>query len=136
MKRLSARARITLGQIALLVSVLMLAVALGLVPSPREAIVDGRAQLCESIAIHSSVLATRGDTEGMKAALEAMAARDKQIVSVGIRGADQKLMAVVGDHERGWKNAKESSAGTCVRVPIYSNERPWGTVEVIFRPLD
>jgi hypothetical protein len=134
MRRLSARARIVMGQIALLVSVLMLAVALGFMPSPRDAIVDGRAQLCESIAISSSVLATRGDTAGMQAALAAIASRDKEIISVGVREKD-KLVAVVGDHESGWKNAKTSAPGTCVVVPIFSNEQPWGTVEVIFRPL-
>jgi PAS domain S-box-containing protein len=135
-KRLSARARIAMGQIALLVSVLLLAVALGLMPSPNEAIVDGRAQLCESIAINSSVIATRGDTEGLKAALQAIASRDKDIVSIGVRGSDGKLMVSQGDHARGWNNRRESAQGTCIEVPIFSNEKPWGKVEVIFRPLD
>src|SRR5438046_1904968 len=112
MKRLSARTRIVMGQIALLVSVLMLAVALGFMPSPRDAIVDGRAQLCESIAISSSVMATRGDTAGMQASLQAIASHDKEIVSLGVRGQDKKLIAVVGDHEGGWKNAEKSAPGT------------------------
>src|SRR5438477_1954934 len=113
MKRLSARTRIVMGQIALLVSVLMLAVALGFMPSPRDAVVDGRAQLCESIAISSSVLATRGDTAGMKAALEAIASRDREIVSVGVRENDQLVaVAGVGDHESGWKNRMQSAPGT------------------------
>src|SRR5262245_23768450 len=107
MKRLSARSRIALGQMALLVAVLMLAVALGLMPSPREAILEGRAKLCESIAVSSSILATRNDTAGLQASLQAMAARDKQIVSAAVRESGGKLDAVVGDHELNWKQSKD-----------------------------
>ena len=49
MNFLSARTRILLGQIALLVSVLMLSVAVGLVPSTREQAMQGRVRLCEAI---------------------------------------------------------------------------------------
>src|SRR6266550_2019500 len=134
LKRLSARARITIGQMALLVSVMMLAIAVGLMPSPREAILDGRAKLCESIAINASVLATRGDITGMQAALSAIVTRDKQIVSAAVRDADGKLVAVVGDHESGWQQRQQSAGGTCVYVPISSADKPWGTVEMVFRP--
>jgi len=136
LKHLSPRARIAMGQIALLVSVLLLAVALGMMPSPNDATVDGRAQLCESIAINSSVIATRGDIDGLKAALHAIASRDRDILSIGVRGEDDNLIATEGDHEHGWAKRKESAQGTCIEVPIFSNEKPWGTVEVIFRPLD
>jgi PAS domain S-box-containing protein len=136
LKHLSPRARIAMGQIALLVSVLLLAVALGMMPSPNDATVDGRAQLCESNAINCSVIATRGDIDGLNAALHAIASRDRDILSIGVRGEDDNLIATEGDHELGWAKRKESAQGTCIEVPIFSNEKPWGTVEVIFRPLD
>src|SRR4051812_6598457 len=135
--RLSARTRIAMGQMALLVSVMMLAVALGLMPSTRDSILDGRAKLCESIAISSSVLATRNDVPGMQAALSAIVARDKQIISAAVRDADKNLVVVVGqDHEINWRQRDRSAAGTCVYVPIYSNEKSWGTVEMVFRPVE
>jgi hypothetical protein len=85
MNRLSARWRIALGLVALLSSVLMLAVALGLVPSQRELIVESRAKLCESVAVGSSILATRGDMSGLQAELQGVAGRNADILSAGVR---------------------------------------------------
>src|SRR4051794_3456633 len=109
-KRISARSRIAMGQIALLVSVLMLAVAMGLVPTTRDAVIEGRAKLCESIAISTSVLAARNDTTGMQAELAAIASRDKEILSAAVRKeGDGKLTAVAGaGHETAWANRTNS----------------------------
>jgi PAS domain S-box-containing protein len=136
MKRISSRSRIALGQTALLVSVLLLAVAVGLMPSPRDTILEGRAKLCESIAISSSVMAARNDIAGLQASLRAIASRDPQIVSAAVRGADGQLTAVVGDHETGWKDRKNSANGTCLEVPIFSSGKDWGKVEMIFRAVE
>src|SRR5947208_3397317 len=111
MKRISARSRIAMGQVALLASVMMLGIALGLMPSPREAILDGRAKLCETIAIVSSVLGAGGGTTGMQAALAAVMSRDHEIDSVGVRQSDGTLVAVVGNHVDAWANRRQSSAG-------------------------
>ena len=86
MNRLSARTRIVLGQIALLISVLMLAVAFELVPDTRAAIREGRVALCETIAVNTSILATRSDTTGIEAALRAVVSRNPQVL-----GGDELL---------------------------------------------
>ena len=85
---ISSRSRIAIGQVALLVSVLMCAVALGLIPSQRDAVTRGRTTLCEAIAVTSSVLAARNDMEGLQASLEGIARRDPQMLSAAVRLAD------------------------------------------------
>jgi PAS domain S-box-containing protein len=136
MKRISARWRIAFGQVALLVSVLMLAVALGLVPNLRETILDARARLCESIAVSSSILATRGDVTGLQAQLQAVAGRNPQILSAAVRDADGKLVAVVGEHETAWRRSNSREAiDAHVYVPIFAKDKRWGTVEVRFAPI-
>src|SRR5688500_20074859 len=104
MNRISARTRIVLGQIALLVSALMLAIALGLVPSTRSAIVQGRLMLCETIAVNASILATRDDITGLQAALQGVINRNPSIISAALRTSDKKLIASVGDHATNWTN--------------------------------
>jgi PAS domain S-box-containing protein len=133
---MSARSRIAMGQVALLTSVLMLAVTIGFVPSTLDATKEGRAKLCESIAISSSVMATRNDMAGLNAALRATVSRDPQIISAGVRDANDKLIATVGEHAAAWKDSKNSAQGTCVYVPIVANNQPWGSVEMVFQPLD
>src|SRR4051812_20003047 len=100
MNRISARTRIVIGQIALLISVLMLAVAFGLVPSTRDANVQGRQMLCEAIAVNASVLATRDDVTGLQAALQGVVNRNPDIISAALRTTDGKLLASVGNHEK------------------------------------
>ena len=75
-KKISARTRIVLGQIGLLISILMLAVAFGLVPSTRQTLIEGRTALCESIAVSTSILATRNDTTGLDAELRGVVGRN------------------------------------------------------------
>src|SRR4051812_29104453 len=110
MNRISARTRIVVGQVALLVSALMLAIALGLVPSTRSSIVQGRAALCEAIAVNASILATRNDSTGLQAALQGVVNRNPDIISAALRTTDNKLIASVGNHEANWQSAKGAQA--------------------------
>ena len=61
MKIFSAKSRIAIGQVGLLVSVLLMASYLGLVPDRDMAIREGRAALAEAIAANSAVLVTEKD---------------------------------------------------------------------------
>ena len=110
MNRISARTRIVLGQIALLVSAMMLAIAMGLVPNERTSVVQGRAMLCEAIAVNASILATRDDITGLQAALQGVVNRNRDIISAALRTTDGNLIASVGDHETNWANVKGAQA--------------------------
>ena len=70
MFRMHARTRITLGLVLLVVSVLLLAIPLGLVPDRRRAVMQGRATLCESLAIAGSAMIQSPDIEGLGKVLE------------------------------------------------------------------
>jgi PAS domain S-box-containing protein len=136
MGRVSARTRIAIGLVFLLVSVLWLGQAIGIIPNERSAIMDGRAKLCEAIAVNSSVFAERGEAKALEATLRAMISRDPDILSVAVRGQDGKILDEVGDHVANWGKLTGSAAlESYVFVPIYANDKKWGTVEVRFRPL-
>jgi PAS domain S-box-containing protein len=136
MNRISARWRIAFGLVALLSSVLMLAVGIGMVPSQRELIVESRARLCEAVAVCSSILATRGDMVGLEAALHGVAGRNSEILSAAVRDQKGKLVAVVGDHESAWqKKGSQEAVDSYVYVPIMANDSRWGTVEIRFKPI-
>ena len=62
--RLTARFRVALGQVGLLVSLLLVAVLLGLVPDRSTAIRQGRAALAETVALHNSEYITQRDIAG------------------------------------------------------------------------
>ena len=133
MKRISARSRIVIGLVALLVSVLMLAVALGLVPSERDAIMKGRAQLCEAIAVATSVAAARDDQAGLEATLAGIVRRDSDIYGASVRSEAGRVLASI--EQRARPHDAESSGDSHVVVPIFSDGKRWGTVEVHFKPV-
>ena len=59
MRRFSAATRIAIGITCLTLSLLLAAQGLGVIPSPTDATLKGRKELCESLAIHCSVAAQR-----------------------------------------------------------------------------
>ena len=133
MKRFSATTRIAVGITCLTMSLLLAAQGLGVLPSPSDAKVKGRQELCESLAIYCSVAAQQGETAQLSEIARAVAERDNDIVSLALRQADGKILFNSGAHEREWGNADpQKSTPTHVRVPILEDERQWGTLAVVF----
>src|SRR5688572_26284736 len=136
MKRFSAATRIAIGITCLTLSLLLAAQGLGVIPNSSDAIIKGRKELCESLAIHSSVAAARDDVTTIADTAKVLVERNPDIRSVALRAAGGELLVVVGDHATNWKDADEhKSTPTHVRVPILQDDKQWGTIEVAFRPL-
>ena len=128
--------RLTLCLVSLMVSCLMLAATAGLIPDARNAVMKGRAALCESIAINHSVLATRGDVAAMKASLKAIHQRDVGIQSLAVRRASGVVEFEIGEHSAHWQPSTDGhSTDSQMVVPISQGQQPWGTVEVRFQPI-
>lgn len=134
MKLLTVNHRITLGLISLLASTILVAVFSGFGPDARHATMQGRAALCESIAINASILLSRQDLKRMDTILTAIVARNHDILSAGIRRADGSMHLEIGDHAQ-WNPATRYSTESHVQVPLHSGDGLWGTVELRFRPL-
>src|SRR3954447_7214792 len=136
MKRLSAATRISIGITCLTLSLLLAAQGLGVLPSPSDATLKGRKELCESLAINCSLAAQRNQVPEIEAVTRAIAQRNPDILSLALRSADGKLLVKIGQHELHWSGSdKNKSTPTHVRVPILEDDKQWGTLEVVFQPL-
>ncbi|MCO8124890.1 ATP-binding protein [Stieleria sp. TO1_6] len=134
--KLNVKTRISLGLICVLLSVLSLAMFLGLVPAEESAIRAGRANLCEVIALTSSDLISHRETRRLERFLESVVERNPAVISAGIRRTNGALVSVFGDHKQAWsKRSSQHSTGTHVQVPIRSGTNRWGVVELCFAPL-
>ncbi len=134
--RLNAKTRIAIGLSGLLVTLLLLASFIGLVPEPEIAIRDGRAALAETIAINSSALVTQQDLRRLEAELKLAVERNDDLLSAGLRQASGRLLSTVGSHEVHWSQVPgEYSSDTQVSVPIWAGRTKWGQVELRFKPL-
>ena len=75
-----------------------LAIALGLVPSERTAMMNGRAKFSEAIAIYGSTFVERGDFESLQSALQLIVARSGgDVLSATVKQSDGKVLIEAGD---------------------------------------
>ena len=133
MKRNSAKLRIALAQVGFLTTALLFATSIGLVPDRYGARVEGRARLCEALAVNSSLLATEGRLDQLETGLETILRHNSEILSAAVRQRNGQLIVDVGDHEQRWKQSP--GADTNIYVPIWADNNRWGTLEVRFQAL-
>ncbi|MGB6041743.1 MAG: response regulator [Pirellulales bacterium] len=132
-KQLTTRFRLSLGLSGLLVSLLLLAILLGLVPDRKSAVRKGRAALAEAIAIRNSKFLSRADAQQFAATIELIVERNPELLSAAMRRDDGTAMFVVGEHDIHWRPMTgEYSTDTQVEVPIFSGEQKWGQLELRF----
>jgi hypothetical protein len=134
-ERVSARSRIAIGQVFLLIGVLCMAIALGLIPDQRKATFDGRVKFCETIAVCGSAFVERGDVDTLDAVLRAALGRNSDVLSAALRKSDGSVLIEIGDHVAHWnKSSDDASIDSNMFVPIYTNGKKWGAIEVRFQP--
>ncbi len=135
-QQITIRLRLAFGATSIVVSTLMAAVFIGIVPDKAKSVADARAQLCEAIAVYSSTLLVKNDVQSMQAAIETIAEHNDTIRSVGIRRSGGTLVRATDEHEKSWHSGQsELSTVDQIRVPLMAGGRLWGTVEVVFAPI-
>ena len=133
---ITAKTRIAIGQVCLLVSILFAAIFLGLIPDRTAAEREGRSALAEALAINSSMLVSQADIERLSKDIELLVSRNPNLTSAGLRMSNGDLVVQSGPHEDYWKEPSgDFSTDTFVSVPIYSGDREWGRLELGFVKL-
>lgn len=135
---MSPSARISLGLVALTISILVSADALlGIFPdNQKKALVDARLQYCSSIATQLSSLAELDRPNSMRSSLVEAMSRNEEVLSAAMMTLSGDTLVRTRGHDEYWANANpERSTPTHVRLPIYSGPTQWGHVELAFKPL-
>ena len=135
--RVSATLRVAIGLAFIATTVLLATYSIGMIPDVDQEKINSRLTQCETIAICASVQARQDETQRMEKVLEAIAQRNDDIESIGIRRASGFMVTEIGDHTQHWDDATASrGSNTFVMVPVYSsNHEHWGTIEVRFKEL-
>lgn len=128
--------RIAAGLAMLTVAILLMTATLGIGPNVNREILRRRSSLCETVAMSSSLLASRGDWTGLERNLREVVVRHPDLLSAAVRRADGRLLATVGDHQ-GFCKPKTAGVSTDThwRVPVLAGNQDWGTVELRFTSL-
>lgn len=137
LSKLTAASRITLGLVSSMLSILILANLMDVLPDKNDAIRLGRKQVTESLAFSAVVLLANNDTQGLDIVLENTVLRSPQIRSIGVRQqSNSQLIAAAGDHDAAWpKEMSEKSSVEFMHLPLKrDNGDTWGEMEVAFQP--
>jgi signal transduction histidine kinase/DNA-binding NarL/FixJ family response regulator len=136
MKFLNPKARITMGLVGVMTSLVMLAFFLNLVPDRNSAVRQGRAALAEAIAVYSTALVKTAKSQRLRDDFNLLAERNKNLLSLALRHKNGDLLVATGDHVDRWEEMTgEYSKDSQVRVPIWAGEQKWGQLEIRFEPL-
>ena len=136
MKKLATKTYITLGLVSVVSSALVAASFFGLVPDRAEAVRSGRVALAESVAASSTAIISSDDPRRLDNVLRFIMKRNPDILSIGVRTRDNRLVTSVGNHSRTWTPIEAAQVGDAqIEVPVWSGTQPWGRVEFRFQPL-
>jgi diguanylate cyclase (GGDEF)-like protein/PAS domain S-box-containing protein len=136
MERLGPLIRISAG-LVLLTCVILIGLDLaGLLPVPSDRVTEERMRICETLATQAAGSVQRDDFASVRATLRTAVYRNPDVLSAGLRTADGRLALKAGEHQRLWSPENpDRSTATHVRVPLFRNGGPWGTIEVRFADL-
>ncbi len=127
-------ARVSLGLIALIVSLVLIAdMLLGLIPQRADIAVQIRQRVAENVAAQTVVLLEARDESLLSKSLQQVMARNPDLLSVALRTADGAILAQRGDHNRHWVIQQSlRSSRNHMQVPLLAENKPWGQVEMAF----
>ena len=132
----STTSRIAFGQVSMLVSVTLVAIILGILPDFLGTRLKDRVSLAEAIAANSSVLITQTDLIRLESVLSLVVARNDELLSAGVRRADNRLVVSISNHQSGWRDGlNEEAIDQQMTVPIIAGRQQWGGLELHFKPL-
>jgi len=135
MINISPTTRITVGLVLIMMSIFLLSDMIGLFPNRADAIIKGRADLAETLAVQYSIAAQKRNAPAIKASMRLLVQKNDDVLSAALRETSGRLLAISGEHDKYWKVTGDVSTPTNITVPIYKGIRRWGTVELSFVPL-
>ena len=135
MRLFTPKTTITFGLVSITVSTMVAVMFMGVGPNMRQSVMSGRAKLCESIAIDTSIHLSRKDLTRIRTLMENLVKRNGDVQSAGVRRNNGKLIIDVNNHVNNWQDGNQHSTETHVSVPLRVAGNPWGIVEMRFRPI-
>ena len=129
---------VSCGLVSLTLSVMMAGDWLfELVPNRDRQVFEYRRDLAESLAVQYSALAERDQIETVKFAMETLAKRIPDILSLALLQKSGTVVAQIGHHAQVWVQPPgEESTLEFLQVPIFSGDERWGVLQVAFRQVN
>ena len=103
MKILNPKARITMGLVGVMTSLVVLAFFLNIIPDRNSAVRQGRAALSETIAVYSTALVKTAKSERLRDDFNLLAERNENLLSLALRHESGGVLVSTGEHVDRWE---------------------------------
>jgi len=131
----SAKVRMAMGQASIIVSLVLIAVLLGIFPDEAYVERKARQSLAETVAAKGSLFITQSDTRRLDATLQVIVERNPTLLSAAVK-RENRMISEVAEHVKYWEPLEDSlSNNSQVVIPLWSGEQKWGQVELRFTPI-
>lgn len=141
MTAFSPKARVTLGLVGVMTSLVMICFTFNIIPDRSSAVREGRVRLAESIAVYSTALVKTVNRNGsslqrLTSDFELLGERNADLLSLGLRHENGRILTATATHLDHWvKMTGEYSKVSQIQVPIWAGQKQWGNLELRFQPL-
>ena len=137
LKKLSAKFHLAMGLTSIVTSLLLAAIILDMVPDRKQAVVDGRVVLSESIASSSTLFLLNDDYSSVTRNLEFNIERNPDLIAASIKRVSDEQPITIGDNSV-VENSAQTSESTESRVvlPILQDDQVWGEIVLFFTGTD
>lgn len=131
---ISPQLRLSIGLISLLLSTLLVADFIGLMPRPEEQMRESRKVLSESLAVQLSSAASRARNDVIEDTIREIVSRNEEISYAGLWTANGQQLTAFGAEDAGGAQLFGLSSTERLVVPIFDKSREWGEVRLQFAP--
>lgn len=132
MFRIGPIARLSLGLVALMISLLVVADAfLGVTSGRVEAQRRAQERVAESLALQITSLLSRGDRATLEQIIQRTLAHDSEMRSITVRRSDGSVVLQRGPAGP-LSDAAHDTASTRLRVPVFAGTERWGDIDMRF----
>ena len=136
MIRITPAIRLSVGLIVLVISILLLAQALGLTSGTEKQQFEIRKQIAETLAAQINLAVSRGDDGLIRDLMSTAIERNSDMRSAAIRKTDGEVLIETNNHEQYWKGAEAKvSTPTHMRFPLIINSVTRANTEITFTTL-
>ena len=133
MKKFSAKFHLALGLTSIVMTLLLSATLLNLIPDRQQAVIQGRTVLAESIASSSTLFLSKKDYANIQNNLDFVISRSDDLLGARLQRANSDAPLLIGDDASiDWDYNADSSTESTFVLPILLGEEQWGNITLFF----
>ena len=129
--KIPIRYRIAIGLVGLMTGTILFASGLGYLPDEHRRTRKGRAQLAETLALSGTAMVADRKIKSLHATIDSIVKRNEEVLSIAVRGEDDRPVMVAGQHDQHWIADAPNSVKQ-IHLPIFREGDPWGQLEIAF----